>query len=111
MPGSPLPTAVPPAVRPFIPPVVAVVGATAAGKTDLSLSLAQRLGGEVVNTDAMQVYRGMDIGTAKQPVELRRGITHHLLDLPAIDQAASVAAFQARSEELTSELQSLMRNP
>ena len=49
-------------------PVVAVVGATAAGKTELSLDLAERLGGEIVNTDAMQVYRGMDIGTAKLPV-------------------------------------------
>src|SRR3546814_671577 len=111
MPGSPLPTAVPPAVRPVIPPVVAVVGATAAGKTDLSLSLAQRLGGEVVNTDAMQVYRGMDIGTAKQPVELRRGITHHLLDLLDIDQAASVADFQALARATITDLRGRGRVP
>ncbi|MDT0203733.1 tRNA (adenosine(37)-N6)-dimethylallyltransferase MiaA [Nocardioides sp. AE5] len=76
-------------------PVIAVVGPTAAGKTDLSLALAERLGGEVVNTDAMQVYRGMDIGTAKQPPDQRRGITHHLLDFLDIDQVASVAEFQA----------------
>ena len=50
-----------------LPPVVAVVGATAAGKTGLSLDLAEALGGEVVNTDAMQLYRGMDVGTAKLP--------------------------------------------
>ena len=62
-------------------PIVAIVGPTAAGKTGLSLDLAERLGGEVVNTDAMQVYRGMDIGTAKLPVADRRGIPHHLLDL------------------------------
>ena len=55
------------------PPVVAIVGPTAAGKSDLSLSLAEELGGEVVNTDSMQVYRGMDIGTAKLGVEERRG--------------------------------------
>ncbi|NYG58627.1 tRNA dimethylallyltransferase [Nocardioides daedukensis] len=107
MPASP----VPPAVRPAVPPVVAVVGATAAGKTDLSLSLAQRLGGEVVNTDAMQVYRGMDIGTAKQPVELRRGIPHHLLDLLDIDQAASVADFQVLARATIADLRARGRVP
>ena len=61
-------------------PIVAVVGFTASGKTELSLDLAERLGGEIVNTDAMQVYRGMDIGTAKLPPAERRGIPHHLLD-------------------------------
>lgn len=75
-------------------PVIAVVGPTAAGKTALSLDLAQRLGGEVVNTDAMQVYRGMDIGTAKLPEAERRGIAHHLIDLMEIDEVASVADFQ-----------------
>ena len=70
-----------------LPPIVAVVGATASGKTSLSLDLAERLGGEVVNTDAMQVYRGMDVGTAKLPVAERRGIPHHLLD--TLDGAAT----------------------
>jgi tRNA dimethylallyltransferase len=74
--------------------VVAVVGATAAGKTGLSLDLAERLGGEIVNTDAMQVYRGMDIGTAKLPVAERRGIPHHLLDLLDVREPATVAEFQ-----------------
>ena len=74
--------------------VVAVVGPTAAGKSDLSLDLAERLGGEVVNTDAMQVYRGMDIGTAKLPPEERRGIPHHLLDLLDVREPATVAQFQ-----------------
>ena len=59
-------------------PIVALVGATASGKSGLGLDLAERLGGEVVNTDAMQVYRGMDVGTAKLPVAERRGIAHHL---------------------------------
>jgi tRNA dimethylallyltransferase len=76
------------------PRVVAVVGATAAGKTGLSLDLAERLGGEIVNTDAMQVYRGMDIGTAKLPVAERRDIPHHLLDLLDVREPATVAGFQ-----------------
>ncbi len=75
-------------------PVVAVVGPTAAGKTELSLDLAERLGGEIVNTDAMQVYRGMDIGTAKLAPAERRGIAHHLLDLLDVTQTATVAEFQ-----------------
>jgi tRNA dimethylallyltransferase len=76
-------------------PVVAVVGPTAAGKTELSLDLAEALGGEIVNTDAMQVYRGMDIGTAKLPQAERRGIPHHLLDLLDVAEPATVAEFQA----------------
>ena len=76
-------------------PIVAVVGPTAAGKTGLSLDLAERLGGEVVNTDAMQVYRGMDVGTAKLPPGDRRGIPHHLLDTHDVSEALSVAEFQA----------------
>jgi tRNA dimethylallyltransferase len=76
-------------------PVVAVVGPTAAGKTDLALDLAGRLGGEIVNTDAMQVYRGMDIGTAKLPTHERRAIPHHLLDLLEVREPATVAEFQS----------------
>ena len=81
-------------------PIVALVGATASGKTGLSLDLAERLGGEVVNTDAMQVYRGMDVGTAKLPVAERRGIPHHLLDMLDVTEPATVAHFQgwARAE-------------
>ncbi|WP_310964590.1 tRNA (adenosine(37)-N6)-dimethylallyltransferase MiaA [Nocardioides terrisoli] len=80
--------------------VLAVVGSTAAGKSDLALELAERLGGEVVNTDAMQVYRGMDIGTAKLPVAERRGIRHHLLDLLDVSQSASVAEFQRLARDV-----------
>ena len=75
-------------------PVVALVGPTAAGKSELALRLAEELGGEVVNTDAMQLYRGMDIGTAKLTVEERRGIPHHLLDVLDVTEPASVAEFQ-----------------
>lgn len=76
------------------PIVVAVVGPTAAGKSDLAVELALRLGGEVVNADSMQLYQGMDIGTAKVPVEQRRGVVHHLLDVLDVTQTATVAEFQ-----------------
>lgn len=77
--------------------IVAVVGPTATGKSDLALDLAERLSGEVVNADALQFYRGMDIGTAKLPVQERRGIPHHQLDTLDPDQDASVADFQSRA--------------
>jgi tRNA dimethylallyltransferase len=82
------------------PPVVAVVGPTATGKTALAVALAQRLGGEVVNADSMQLYRGMDIGTAKPDLAERDGVPHHLLDLWHVREAASVAEYRelARTE-------------
>ena len=76
------------------PLVVAVVGPTASGKSDLALDLAEALGGEVVNADASQLYRGMDIGTAKVPPGDRRGIPHHQLDVLDVTDEASVAAYQ-----------------
>ena len=87
-----------------LPPVVAVVGATAAGKTGLSLDLAEALGGEVVNTDAMQLYRGMDVGTAKLPPHERRGIPHHLLDTLEVTEPATVAEFQEQARAVIAEL-------
>ncbi len=77
-----------------LPLVIAVVGPTATGKSDLALALAEELEGECVNADAMQLYRGMDIGTAKLPVAERRGIPHHQLDVLAPVDEASVAAYQ-----------------
>ncbi|WP_061960392.1 tRNA (adenosine(37)-N6)-dimethylallyltransferase MiaA [Demequina flava] len=76
------------------PHVIAIVGATATGKSDVSLAVAEALNGEIVNADSMQFYRGMDIGTAKLPLAQRRGIAHHQLDVLDVDQDASVAAFQ-----------------
>ena len=76
------------------PPVVAVVGPTATGKTALAVALAHRLGGEVVNADSMQLYRGMDIGTAKPDLAERNGVPHHLLDLWHVREAASVAEYR-----------------
>ena len=75
-------------------PLVAVVGPTATGKSDLALALAEHVGGEVVNADAMQLYRGMDIGTAKVSWAQRRGIAHHQLDVLEVDKDASVAVYQ-----------------
>jgi tRNA dimethylallyltransferase len=76
------------------PRVVAVVGPTAAGKSDLAVDLALAVGGEVVNGDSMQVYRGMDIGTAKLTPDERRGVPHHLLDRLDVTEPATVAEFQ-----------------
>ncbi|WP_411084126.1 tRNA (adenosine(37)-N6)-dimethylallyltransferase MiaA [Streptomyces sp. cmx-18-6] len=76
------------------PRVITVVGPTAAGKSDLGVFLAQRLGGEVVNADSMQLYRGMDIGTAKMTPAERAGVPHHLLDIWDVTEAASVAEYQ-----------------
>ncbi|MBY0689838.1 tRNA (adenosine(37)-N6)-dimethylallyltransferase MiaA [Microbacterium marinilacus] len=80
--------------------LIAIVGATGTGKSDLSLDLAEYLeargtGAEVVNADAMQLYRGMDIGTAKLPVDARRGVPHHLLDVLDVVEDAAVARYQA----------------
>ena len=74
---------------------VAVVGPTATGKSELALELAEQLHGEIVNIDAMQLYRGMDVGTAKLAPEQRRGITHHQIDILDVTETASVAAYQA----------------
>lgn len=75
-------------------PIVAVVGATATGKSDLGVALALALGGEVVNADASQLYRGMDVGTAKLPVAERQGVPHHQLDVLDVVEEASVATYQ-----------------
>ena len=97
--------------HPLVPPIVAVVGATAAGKTSLSLDLAEALDGEVVNTDAMQLYRGMDIGTAKLPRTERRGVPHHLLDLLDVTEPASVAEFQGLARGVIAEVRGRGRTP
>ncbi|GAA0634942.1 tRNA (adenosine(37)-N6)-dimethylallyltransferase MiaA [Streptomyces thermocarboxydovorans] len=84
---------------PSTPRVIAVVGPTAAGKSDLGVFLAQQLGGEVVNADSMQLYRGMDIGTAKLTPEERGGVPHHLLDVWDVTVTASVAEYQRMARE------------
>ena len=79
------------------PPVIAVVGPTGSGKSDLAVNLALALDGEVINADAMQFYRGMDIGTAKITPAERRGVPHHLLDTLDVTQEASVSDFQEQA--------------
>jgi tRNA dimethylallyltransferase len=85
--------------------VIAVVGATATGKSGLAIELARALGGEIVNADSMQLYQGMDIGTAKEPEAAWLGVPHHLLDIWPVTQAANVADYQklarAAIEEIT----------
>lgn len=77
--------------------IIAVVGATATGKSDVALELCELLGGQAINADASQFYRGMDIGTAKLSVEERRGVPHHLLDTMDVRETASVATYQVAS--------------
>lgn len=73
---------------------LAIIGPTGTGKSQLALDVAERLGGEIVNADAMQLYRGMDIGTAKLPVAERRGVPHHQLDVLDVTETATVARYQ-----------------
>lgn len=91
--------------------LVVIGGPTGTGKSELALELASRLDGQIVNADAMQLYRGMDIGTAKVPADKRRDIPHHLLDVLDIDQAASVAVYQQRARAVIEGILSSGRTP
>ncbi|SEF34040.1 tRNA dimethylallyltransferase [Amycolatopsis pretoriensis] len=90
---------------------IAVVGPTATGKTALAVELALELGGEVVNADALQLYRGMDIGTAKATGAERRGVPHHLLDVLDVTETASVAAYQRHARATIERLRAAGRVP
>lgn len=92
-------------------PVIAVVGATATGKSDLGVALARVVDGEVVNADASQLYRGMDVGTAKLATERRQGVPHHLLDVLDVRAEASVAAYQRAARTAFDEVRSRGRVP
>ena len=87
-------------------PVIAVVGPTGSGKSDLAVNLALELDGEVINADAMQFYRGMDIGTAKISLAERRGVPHHLLDILDVTQEASVSQFQEQARAAIADIHS-----
>ena len=93
------------------PPLVAIVGPTAVGKTALSLDLAERFGCEIISGDSMQVYRRMDIGTAKLPPDERRGIPHHLIDIRDPHEPFSVAEFQKLCAERIRDIASRGRLP
>ena len=93
------------------PRVVAIGGPTATGKTALSVALAKALGGEIINADSMQVYKNLDVGTAKPSVEERQGIPHHLLDFLTPEAPYSVADFTAAAAPLIETLNAQNRLP
>ena len=86
------------------PDITVIVGPTASGKTRRSLDLAKAQGAEIISADAFQIYTGLDIGSAKLPMDEREGIPHHLIDIKAIDTGYSVAEFLRLSAELISKL-------
>jgi tRNA dimethylallyltransferase len=84
--------------------VIVICGATATGKSDLAIGVAQAIDAEIINADSMQLYRGMDIGTAKLGLEERGGIAHHLLDVLDVNQDSTVAWYQEQARTLISEI-------
>jgi tRNA dimethylallyltransferase len=84
--------------------VIAIVGPTAVGKTALSLEIAEKFSAEIINADAMQIYKGMDIGTAKLPLSQRRGIVHHQIDVLDPSEVANVSQYQKQSREIINDL-------
>ena len=85
-------------------PLIIICGATATGKSDLALEVAEKFNGEVINADSMQLYRGMDIGTAKLSFDERRGVKHHLLDILDVSEDASVARYQEQARAAVDEI-------
>ncbi|HEX6204094.1 MAG TPA: tRNA (adenosine(37)-N6)-dimethylallyltransferase MiaA [Thermoanaerobaculia bacterium] len=94
-----------------IPPVLAIVGPTAAGKSELGMRVAGATGGEIVNADALQVYRGLDVGTAKPTPEERRRVRHHLLDLLEPEERFSAGEFARLGRAAIAEIRSRGRLP
>ena len=92
-------------------PVVAIVGPTGSGKSELALALAERFDGEAINADSMQFYWGMDIGTAKLPLAERRGIPHHLMDFLSVKEDTTVAAFQQLARAAIADIRSRGKLP
>ena len=84
--------------------VIAIIGPTAVGKTALSLEIAEKFSAEIINADAMQIYKGMDIGTAKLPLSQRRGIVHHQIDVLDPSEEANVSQYQKQSREIINDL-------
>ncbi len=90
--------------------LLVICGATATGKSDLAVTLAQEIDAEIINADSMQLYKGMDIGTAKITLEARKGITHHLMDLLDVTQDANVAWYQENARSAITEIHSRGKN-
>lgn len=86
---------------------IVICGATATGKSDLAVDLAREIGAEIINADSMQIYRGMDIGTAKLSIEERQGVPHHLLDVLDVSQDATVAWYQELARKAVAEIHGL----
>jgi len=84
--------------------LIVICGATATGKSDLAVALAEKLGGQIINADSMQLYKGMDIGTAKLSMDERKGIRHHLIDVLSVREEASVAQYQNDARNLIDQL-------
>ncbi|MGI8417707.1 MAG: tRNA (adenosine(37)-N6)-dimethylallyltransferase MiaA [Nakamurella sp.] len=93
------------------PRLVVIAGPTGTGKSDLAIAMAERLDGEVINADSMQLYRGMDIGTAKVTSTQRQRVPHHLLDVLDVTETASVAVYQLRARAIIEQLLSAGRTP
>lgn len=93
------------------PLVIAIVGPTAVGKSKLGVEIAKRFGGEVISGDSMQVYRTMDIGTAKVSDQEADGIPHHMIDIKNPDESFSVAEFQEKVQHLIKEISSRNKIP
>src|SRR5580698_7763556 len=91
--------------------LIAIVGATAAGKSDLAVEIALARGGEIINADSMQLYRGMDIGTAKLTMAERRGVPHHLLDIWPVTEDASVSVYQELARAAIDDIRGRGRTP
>lgn len=85
--------------------LIVICGATATGKSDLAVSLAKEIDAEIINSDSMQLYKGMDIGTAKLSIEERQGIPHHLLDVLDVTEDANVAWYQTQARDKIAEIQ------
>jgi tRNA dimethylallyltransferase len=90
--------------------LIVICGATATGKSDLSVTLAHEIDAEIINADSMQLYKGMDIGTAKITMEERKGVTHHLMDLLDVTQDANVAWYQENARAAISEIHARGKN-
>src|SRR5688500_12289760 len=82
------------------PPIYAIIGPTASGKSDLAMALARQLGGEILSVDSLQVYRGMDVGTAKPSPQEQREVAHHLIDVVEPDQPFTAARFVELADEV-----------
>jgi tRNA dimethylallyltransferase len=90
--------------------LIVICGATATGKSDLAVTLAQQIDAEIINADSMQLYKGMDIGTAKITVQERKGIAHHLLDLLEVTEDANVAWYQQQARNTIAEIHDRGKN-